>query len=235
VQKRVVALCGNTVRYGLFRGLQLVRDTQWGVGLDRASMLLGFYEQEVLASLAALDAERRIFMDIGAADGYYAVGALVSGRFDRAVCFESSADSRYVIARNAELNGVQDRLTVMGEATPGFAECLSSDERRRAVVLMDIEGGEFALLDARALATLRDTVVIVELHDWLVPDGAQGLARLRALASETHDITEFRMSSRDPSRIPELWAFDDTDRWLLCAEGRPVLMSWLRLDPKSPT
>ena len=52
------------------------------------------------------------------------------------------------------------------------------------------------------------------------------------LAEEFFNVTELKMGSRDLSNIPELQKFSDSDRWLMCSEGRGELMSWLRLDPK---
>ena len=47
-----------TVRYGPFRGLRLSKTTWWG-NTDRAGMLLGLYEQEILSTLERISAERR--------------------------------------------------------------------------------------------------------------------------------------------------------------------------------
>jgi hypothetical protein len=99
------------------------------------------------------------------------------------------------------------------------------------VVLIDIEGGEFDLLDREALRHLSRSVVIVELHERLVEDGEAKLAKLLAEASEYFRVGEFRTGARDLSGFPELAQMNDTDRWLLCSESRPYLMRWLRLDP----
>jgi hypothetical protein len=76
------------VRYGPFRGLKLdIEYMQWS-RVDVSSILLGLYEREVLEELEQLSKENSIFCDVGAADGVYAVGALVCGFFDRSICFE---------------------------------------------------------------------------------------------------------------------------------------------------
>jgi hypothetical protein len=51
-------------------------------------------------------------------------------------------------------------------------------------------------------------------------------------ASEFFDITEFKTSARDLSKFQELHELSDIDRWLLCSESRPCLMTWMRFDPK---
>ena len=55
--------------------------------------------------------------------------------------------------------------------------------------------------------------------------------RLRADSDDTHTITALVTGARDLSQFRELRMMSDTDRWLLCSEGRPRLMSWLRFDP----
>ena len=43
--------------------------------------------------------------------------------------------------------------------------------------------------------------------------------------------TVIKNAARDLSWIPELDAMNDSDRWLICSEGRPKLMSWLIFAP----
>ena len=45
-------------------------------------------------------------------------------------------------------------------------------------------------------------------------------------------ISTLTTASRDLSKFPELFDYEDSDRWLIASEGRPKLMSWLRLDPR---
>ena len=45
-------------------------------------------------------------------------------------------------------------------------------------------------------------------------------------------VSTLKTSSRDLSRFSELSEYSDSERWLIASEGRPRLMSWLRLDPK---
>ncbi len=51
-------------------------------------------------------------------------------------------------------------------------------------------------------------------------------------AKNFHKVSTITTSSRDLSRFPELRNYEDSDRWLIASEGRPRLMTWLRLDPK---
>ena len=81
------------------------------------------------------------------------------------------------------------------------------------VLLVDIEDGEFELLDVATLADFRNAVIFIERHDWAVVDGERKPARLLTDARELFDVTELRTTSRDPSTFPELQVFSDNDRW----------------------
>ncbi len=64
-------------------------------------MILGLYEQEVMENLAGGFCSLLSVVDVGAADGYYAVRLLHSGKVDRSVAFESMPECRAAIARLA--------------------------------------------------------------------------------------------------------------------------------------
>lgn len=196
-------------------------------------MLFGLYEQEILSALQSKPKHYRTLIDIGAADGYYGVGAVKSGMFDKSYCYEMSEAGQQSIKENAALNGISDQVVVRGEAT---LETLSNfDEQTFAtsVVLIDIEGFEFSLLNAESVPYLKNSIVLIEIHEWMVPDGEAKFARLVELFGPTHSVEVLRTGSRDLSVFPELEELDDTDRWLICSETRLRLMRWLHLTPRS--
>lgn len=61
-------------------------------GADRVGMLLGLYEAEVLEAVMALPARYRLFIDLGAADGYYGVGLVFNGRFEKILVFRDRSE-----------------------------------------------------------------------------------------------------------------------------------------------
>jgi precorrin-6B methylase 2 len=217
-----------TVKYGPFAGMKIPSEAYWA-GPDRAPMLLGIYEQEVVQAIADHRSKKGVFIDVGAADGYYAVGVLLAGWFRRSYCFEISEVGQSVIRRNAEKNEVSENLIVFGAANPDFYNLIPHDELEGAVILVDIEGGEFDLLDAAALYALKSATIIVEVHPWVI-DGDRKVLELAERAHLTHRVSSFKTGARDPSQFGELNALGDNDRWLICSEDRPVLMSWILLE-----
>lgn len=231
LSKQLDQLLNSTVKYGPFKGLKLAADSWWGSS-DRAAILLGLYEQEILCSLKQIPSNYKTFIDLGAADGYYGIGVLINEMFEKSYCFELSTKGQNVIRQNSVLNGVADKVEVRGIAKKDFYKELSSDELLHSVLFIDIEGGEFDLLDVSVFGVFRSSIVFIELHDWFFSDGDERLQKLKNSAKLTHNISELTMTSRDLSRFEELSTYNDTDRWLICSEGRERLMTWLRLDPR---
>jgi len=216
-----------TIRYGPFKGVRYPKEVSWSSG-DIAAILLGLYEQEVLQSLAMIPPRYNLFINLGAADGYYGIGVLVAGMFDHAYCYESRDKGQKVLQLSAQTNGVTDRLTIRGTATKDFYKEFSHDSLDRAVIMVDIEGGEFHIFDEAAFKVLRKSIIIIEVH---ARSENPKLSKLRRDAAHTHRVTEMKTSRRDLSNYVELKDFSDRNRWLLCSEGRKQLMSWLRFDP----
>ncbi|WP_323123158.1 hypothetical protein [Burkholderia alba] len=231
--RRLMHATGGVIQHGPLAGFDIGQHATWRES-DNAPKLLGFYEQEVCMLLAQLP--RDVLVDLGGADGYYAVGMVARGHHRESHCFEIVDESRANIARIADANGVADRVHLYGAATPSFAADLMARgvDFRHATVLIDIESAEFDVLTAACLHDLRHAHVIVEIHDFMrVHDGAQRYAELIERAQVDFDVSRFTTGARDPSTIPLLQrGWTDTDRWLLCSESRATLMTWLYLKPK---
>ena len=221
------------IKYGPLAGYKIPNSSSWGQS-DRAAMIFGLYEQEVLESLAQASKHHSVFIDVGAADGYYGVGVVASGMFKQSYCYEISPDGQKVVRASSKENGVDEKVFVHGEAPKTFYKDFSDSQRDDSVILIDIEGGEFDLLDADTFNAFHRSVMFIELHDFFYEDGDDKLARLRKAASRTHRITSITMGSRDLSVFPELATLHDNDRWIICSEGRDRLMTWWRLDPIEP-
>lgn len=230
LSKKLAAYHGNTIAYGPFKGLKFVDDSHWGQA-DKGSMILGLYKQEMLNELIAIPAKYDVFIDLGAADGYYGVGVLVNQLFKKSYCYEITEHGRAVIEKNATINGLLDKVVIRGEATKNIAHEIPHDELRRSVLFVDIEGAEFDLFDADVFSCFKKSIIFVELHNWVFEDGDAKLHKFIENSNKTHAHKILKMGSRDLSSYPELQKWNDLDRWLLCSEGRAQLMSWIRFDP----
>ncbi|WP_175771867.1 hypothetical protein [Burkholderia ambifaria] len=234
LMRRLMHLTGGIVKYGPLSGFNLGALATWREA-DNGPKLLGFYEQEVCEVLARVASTRDVFIDLGGADGYYAVGLVAKNFYREAHCFELEERSRANIAQNAANNNVAERVHIYGAATPSFATELAARgvDFDQAAVLVDIEGAEFDVLTNECLQQLQRAHIVIELHEFLRPDGKERLQELLERAANLFNVHTLTTGARDPSKIPELASgWNDNDRWLLCSESRATLMTWLYLEPK---
>ena len=208
---------GGEVQQGVFKGLKLGPEPTWARA-DLGPMLLGTYEINVVEQLRRLSEGRSTLVDIGAADGYFGVGCVKAKLFERSVCFEADSITREALMETVLRNGVEDCVTIFGTADSALLDKLASAnvDPGDAVFLIDIEGGEFTLLDDATLRSLANAPFVVELHNEMLA-GDDRLPALVAAAERYFDISYVENGPRDPNANPLLRGFVENDRWLLCS------------------
>lgn len=218
---RFVSEHGLTVRYGPFAGMVYPADAVGRVAV-LPSKLLGTYEPELGPHVQAVGANADVFVDLGSGDGYYCVGF---GRlFPQAtvIGYEMDDGERALAARLALLNGVSVEFRgIADEAT------LNSLPAGRLLLMADIEGAEYELLDPDRFPRLREASIIVEVHPIPHPDIVDVL---HARFAATHSITD--VAGRPKSiALPELDGWDRGLASMAVSEGRTGYGQWLILTP----
>ena len=222
-------LCKGTVSQGLFKGLHLNSDTWWGKS-DLGAQCLGLYEKEIL-DLISSQGPFDTFLDIGAADGYYAVGLLHAKMTKKAICFESSAEGQRAISQNWLRNEKPGELEIHGEANEKSIATVANNLPEKTLVLIDIEGFEFQLLSQEILAALSKCTVIIEVHNWV--DGfEEAYSGLLKELDRFFDISIISPLERNTQNIELLRSYTDDNRLLVSSERRPCLMRFLHVTPK---
>jgi hypothetical protein len=230
LSQKLIEDFNGIVRYGLFKGSKFCRESL-SLTPYSGSILLGIYEQEILTSLKRLPKKFRYFVNVGSDIGYYSIGSVVSKLFKKSWCYEISEYRQRMIKINAQLNNISNKIVVYGKADANFYKNFSEEEANRAVLLVDIEGGEFKFFNQKVFKKFRNSIIFIELHDFLISNGKKQVAQLKKKAKQFHNITVLTTTQRDLSIFKELKEMSDTDRWLICSEGRERLMTWWRLDP----
>lgn len=217
------------VQSGPFRGMRILQASSWGDG-DLCPKILGTYESELHPCLDLwAKAPPDVVVNIGCAEGYYAVGLarLLHGAIIRA--FDISPAARDICRRNAALNRVEDRLVIDGLCSPEILNDALSDSLYPAVVC-DCEGGELDVLDPGRAPNLLRSTILVECHDFVNRSISDTLA---ARFKPSHVIDVIPEGPRDPNRFPPLRRMRSLDRWLAVCEFRPEFMTWLFMRPRS--
>jgi hypothetical protein len=218
LQNTVVQQCGTTVQSGPFEGMRFVAQSTEGCHVPK---LLGCYEAELHPHILA--AARRgydVVINIGAAEGYYAVGLARLMPHARVHAYDTNAASHAVCRSVAESNGVADRIVIGGTFR---GEDFATFAGRRTLVVCDIEGGETALLDPTRYPALRTMDVIVELHD---SAHAKPSALIPERFAATHDVTMVRHGGR-AGPLPALFEpLGHLDQLLAVWEWRSAPTPW---------
>jgi hypothetical protein len=209
------------VQGGPFRGMRLLRQKSWGAG-EISPKLLGCYEAELIPSvIEAMAKKYPKVINVGCAEGYYAVGLARRMPLARIVAYDTSRAAQSVCKDNAELNGVAGRVAVRGECTrAALAEELADGVP--TFIVMDCEGAEMLLLDP-ASVPLEHCDILVECHDLFNPEITPTLLdRL----SRTHSVERIEEGGRNPN-FPILRNQDSVSRWIAVCEFRSAPQHWL--------
>lgn len=211
---------------GPFRGMRYSLSSYCSTILPK---LFGTYESELAPAIEAIVGSGcDKIVDIGAAEGYYAVGLALRAPGVPIVGFEMNPSARYFLRRLIRLNAVENRIEIRGECDAvSLAEVLDGAEH--PVVICDCEGAEDFLLDPDRIAALRRSWVLVETHDDMVP-GVSGRVRERFL--ETHDIEIIRNRPRTRADLPPGFDFTAEEVAEAVDEYRSWA-EWLFMRPKA--
>lgn len=215
---------------GPFKGMTYIEDA---VGSAYIPKMLGIYERELnecIEHACALDLP--LVVDIGAAEGYYAVGLARRMVRTQVVAFEMEQKGRELLHKMALLNNVTERISMNGKCeVEDLSETLKDEPR--SLIICDVEGYEDILIDPKRIPSLGTAHILVELHDFIVPGVTE---RIQERFAPSHDIRVIDQEERRRSDLP--WRTLGTAMlpgsyldWAV-SEWRPVRMSWLWMQPK---
>ena len=215
---KVAAQHGSSVLSGPFKGMKY---TGRAAGSLATPKLLGSYEAELHPAIEAVLARSPdTVIDIGVAEGYYAVGLARRLPSARVIGYDIDADARNKCAAMARLNGLDQRIDIRGVCTH---EALRESLTSATLVVCDCEGCEFDLIDPVAVPELASADLVVELHDF----SRAGLGQtLVSRFASTHDTEILPAVTKDPAHYP-LSDLSPTEQRLAVDELRHSPQQWV--------
>jgi hypothetical protein len=227
--RRFVRRHGLEVMAGPFAGMTYPRSAV-GRAEQLVAKLLGAYERELHEAVGELvGRDWKQVIDIGAGDGYYAVGLALSCPTARVRAWEMNPLPARVCTELARANGVDGRLELRGECT---LEELRALPDTPSLVVSDCEGCEDELLRPDAVPLLAASAVLVEIHESLAPGVG---SRLAERFNATHAVRTIEMEQRYVGDYPALESVDGLhflDQELLVAEFRSRPIRWAVMTPR---
>jgi hypothetical protein len=188
---------------GPFRGLRYLDEIVFGPITPK---WLGSYESEIQDIIEAIcQREYRQIINLGCAEGYYAVGLAWRNPNCRVFAFDTDPLSGIQARRLAKINNLSDRMTVRAHCTHDELQRLAGT---RSLFLIDIEGHELSLLDPLKAPAIRQADILVEVHE---VDSSNDPS-----ATESRLRDRFDMSHTIERRIPSdrsAWIQLNSDVW----------------------
>jgi len=195
----------------------------------------GSFQNDIVEKLypsGIIDGEYETIIDVGAAEGYYAVGLACKCPKSQVIAFDTDPIARSRQKELAKLNSVSN-IDIQTYCTP---ISIAKRKKGKTVLVVDIEGFELGLLPEAARPILADISILVETHR---PDENPELStatELKKRFEETHDISEFHSQKRSPTDWTNHPAIEGklTDEELnkALSEDRAYVQSWLWMCPK---
>ncbi len=211
---------------GPFKGMKY-RPYSFGSGVF--TKFVGTYELELQPAVEALDQlNHDLIVDIGSAEGYYAVGLTRRLAAKRTVAFDIIPYAHQLMMENARLNGIADKIETRGACdAPTLESILLAGHR--PLVVSDCEGFEDNILNPELVPSLKKATMIVETHDHDIPGITD---RLCERFKGSHQVERIEAQTRKLSDLTiELDVDGNTlEDWI--QEARPDTQCFLFLVPR---
>ena len=226
IQNTILKYQGTVVMQGPLAGLDFLPHSAEGCHIAK---LLGCYEQPLQEHIEkAITSNYQTILNIGCAEGYYAVGMARRMLDTLILAFDLNPKAQEICRTLAEKNGVSDRIKVGALFKPeNFAEYTNQN----TLVLCDIEGAEKELLNPKIAPALNNMDLIVESHECLIPGITQELINR---FSGSHHIEVIQDNGQRFLSDAPLW-FNNLahlDQLLATWEWRSGATPWLVMKPR---
>lgn len=221
----------NQIAYGPFKGMVLPAKNSWSK-FDTTLQILASYEEHILEKILYFSKKGNyVFIDIGAADGFYAVGFAYINYFKKIFAFDINPDARKIIRENSIINSCHHKIEIYSEAN---LESITNiiNLHGNAVILIDIEGDEYELLTSKLLSLLKKCYIICELHPFFTKDGVSKQKKIIKDSKKYFHTSCIKRNIYRPNDFIELDDLSDEERLITFGEKRQKNMEWLVLEPK---
>lgn len=214
---------GETPRVlnGPFKGMAYLNEPVWGSVTPR---WIGSYESCLWPVVnEIIKAPYARIIDVGCAEGYYAVGLSRALPQAEILAYDLDPDSRLQVRKLWELNGSPGKLSVHGLLDHAELNRLGTPG---SLLVCDIEGGEMQLLDPSACAALKNLDILVEVHGTASGSVESNAAALHQRFTATHRIQEITEASR-ATAFDHVSHLEPAVLKKAMSEGRPEAQVWL--------
>ncbi len=220
----------NRIMYGNYKGTKILINKSWN-NFDLPSKYLGTYELEVQNSIIQSQKKnkKKYLINLGCGEGYHAISLTKRKVFEKFIGFESSEIAQSLLKKNLAINKMEKQSIIFRNANKNFLDnkIFQKFKLKDCFFLIDIEGGEFEILNPINVKKLCKSKLIIEIHDFYrspknLIKNLKKYFKLKTFSTENRNINNFKI----------LEHIHDNEKWLLMSEGRPKKMEWIFCEPK---
>jgi hypothetical protein len=224
----------HVVRNGCFKGMQYPDFKSYGSSIY--PKLLGYYEPELFNVFETIcKTKYSEIIDIGSADGYYAVGLAMRLKNAKVYAFDINSSANKQCKLMAELNKVSDRVFIKDNCD---ADTLKNFHfSKKGLVISDCEGFEKKLFNISNLPNLSNCDLLIELHDFVDPNISNYIFDLfekthnSLILRSMDDKLKLNKQLSDSGYI-EIKHLKIKDQFHAVAECRRLTIEWVFLTPR---
>ena len=210
---------------GPFRGMKYLSTSN---GSQLLPKLIGSYEEPIHNWIFNIinNPIYSVIVDVGCAEGYYAVGFARSQHRPQIFAFDIDNSALVNAKKLSVINGLSESIKFYNKFEfKALKNILNDNPNQKVLIFMDIEGDERNFLDTTKYPLIKECDILVELHDCFYPGLTQ---KINSFFSQTHNIEivkdypwregVYSFNSKDFSSEETLFLFN---------ENRPNGMSWM--------
>lgn len=217
--REMVDVHGTTVLYGPFRGMTYPTNSL--MSRNGIPIVFGTYEEELHPVIEEVMARRYDFiLNVGAGEGYYSVGLALRTKTP-VHAFDCEPRERRYNRQMARMNSVDHLVRIRPWCDAKLLGQLVNSSR--CLIFSDCEGFELELFGNSTIPTLRNSDLIIEIHELFPARSVEQSLLERFEAS--HESRAIAFDSKGPTRVPKKWQ-------AFAREFRPDNQRWLFLSPK---
>jgi len=217
---------------GPFRGMKYPKIES--VGSVIYPKLIGSYEREIQPIIESFSLNNYYseIIDVGCAEGYYAVGMALRCENSKIYAFDTNNTAQKLCSEMADLNEVTNKVFIGSTLTPEMLKTFNFT--KRGLIICDCEGYEKDLFNKSNISNLKTCDLIIETHDF---KDIEISTYLKGLFEPTHNI-ESIYSIDDIQKAlnynyPQIENINLNEKKRLFREWRPSVMEWLICTPRS--
>lgn len=221
------ALGAPIVKNGPFRGMKYPNYISHGS--SEFSKIIGSYERELHHVISnIISANYNQILDIGSAEGYYAVGLAMRNPDTKIFAYDISKNANQKCLSLAIKNNVEDQIQINSFCDSNTLK--NFNFINKTLIICDCEGCEKKLFTKENINNLINVDLIIEVHDFI---DITISGYLFDIFKETHSI-EIIKSISDIEKTktynyPDVEHLSLIEKRYLFSENRPDIMEWYYL------